>query len=206
MKSLSTVLESVLSPGFDPKIDYTAEFQKYCNKIHHMCHVESIIYNQKTGRFDVTTKGNEGFQVFGDRIDDGEVRWDSLPYGTVTGVFEIAYVDALDIDNLPTSCGGFASYGCTFVGSKPHTCEIIDYDPGNSGIYRGYIEITKMRGSKTRFKNTGKLTFDVSRTKRVIGELKESQYGGVGTEKGCRIQPNAQKPADILKRVGLVGN
>lgn len=205
MKSLEEVIESVLSPNIDPKLDYTAEYEKWCKENRYANDVKSIIYNDKTGRFDIKFNDKEGsFRMFGDRI--ANVPWDKLPYGDVEGVFEMGYVTDANIENLPTSCGGFAAYGCIFTGSKPHTCKIIDYTPGSSRIYRGQIEIVKMRGSVTKLKNSGKLTFDVSGTKRIVGELKESKYGGVDTDKGCRIQPNAQKPADILKRVEIVGN
>lgn len=204
MKSLSQVIESIIAPGYDPSVDYTTEYGKWCKANKYANDVKSIVYNDKTNRFDVTIKGNDGsFRVLGDRIDG--IQWDKLPYGVVNGVFEMAYVDSADITNLPTECGGLAIYGCTLVGSKPHTCKIIDYTPSSNTLYYGEIEIVKNRGAQTKFKNTGKLTFDVSGTNRITGNLKPFAGGGVAT-RGCRLQPNAQKPDDILKRIELIGN
>lgn len=203
MRNLQNVLESILSADFDPQIDYVAEYDRYCKSISHVNNVESISYNEKTGRFDVITKNNESFQVFGDV--DSSVQWTQLPYGSITGVFEIAHT-TVDIEKFPTSCGGFAAYGVVFTGSKPHKCEIIDYTPGSTRIYRGGVEIVKTRGEVTKFKNRGKLTFDVSKTDRIKGEVQMPDYGGIKIGNSCRIQPNAQKPDTILKCVEIVGN
>lgn len=203
MKSLSTIIESILNPGFDPGIDYTAEWARYCNARSLANSVRSIKYNNSTGRFDVEFAGDHR-SMYIDHADDYGMdpnnpwpAWSKLPWGKVAGVIGYRRVtDPIDIANLPTECGGFCMHGSIFIGSKPHTCKIVDYNPSSNGLYVGYIEIDKARGDKTQFKNTGLLTFDVSGTKRIknVGDW------------NCRFEANGQKLEKLLgKKVAVVG-